>query len=187
VSNRPRRRLPEGVTRRLDTALRWVGGIVFTLLGPVSALVEIGYAPLHWHAVRIPLTLLLAVVGNPVLVWLAVRATGWRGAWLGPAVGWCLVWFAAAFQRTEGDLLILPNNWVGVATTLLGPVAFGIAIFRLVTGSILPVAGPGPVAPFTPGGRPAPGSGGQPGGQPAPGGRPGGRPAPGGTAASRKR
>ena len=142
---------------RLDLALRWFGLVLVTVLGAAVALVDIGFAPLHWHGWRIPLTLLLAVVGNPLLVWLAVAVTGWRGAWGAPAGAWCVVWFAASFRRPEGDLLILPNNWVGVATTLLGPVAFGAAVFRLDVGSLPPPADPpGPATPDQPSGAAGP-------------------------------
>ncbi|MBT8227981.1 MAG: hypothetical protein HKP61_23370 [Dactylosporangium sp.] len=118
-----------------DRLLRVLGGLVATALAAVSALYEAGFCTLYVDAVRLPLAPLLAVVCNPALVWFASRATGRKSAALAPALVWCCVWFVAARRTTEGDWVVLPDNWVAILTTLLGPLAFAVAIYRATLGS----------------------------------------------------
>src|SRR5262249_41136003 len=54
---------------------------------------------------------------------------GRTGLALLPAIGWLIVIFAAGTKRSEGDLLITGNNWVGIATIVLGAVAWGVAAY----------------------------------------------------------
>jgi hypothetical protein len=116
-----------------DRFVRIVGWIVATALGAVLALYDVGFATLYLHGVRLPVPALLAVVGNPALVVFAYVATGRRAAGIAPALAWCVVWFGAAMRTGEGDWLVLPDNWVGVVTSIVGPVAFAVAIYQFVT------------------------------------------------------
>jgi hypothetical protein len=116
---------------RLDLALKIVGAIVATGLGAAAGIYEALLSPLHvaHSSVYLPVTLVLAIVGNPALAWFAYAVTGRRAAVILPAGAWCLVWFAGASRTTEGDLIITGTGWVGLATLLAGPIAFALGVF----------------------------------------------------------
>lgn len=119
-----------------------------TAFAGVFAVYDAFFAPLYVHAVRLPLALLLAVLVNPLLAWVAYYVTGRRGAGIFPAIVWCLVWFLAVKPTTEGDLIITGTNWVGLMTLLAGPVAFAVPIYRIIVApgrrpSDTPAAGSG--------------------------------------------
>jgi hypothetical protein len=106
------------------------GAVVATGLGAVLGLFEAFLTPLRLpHSTYLPVALILAVVGNPVLSWFATEVTGRRFAAILPAGAWCAVWFIAATRTAEGDLIITGNNWVGLVTLLAGPIAFALGIF----------------------------------------------------------
>jgi hypothetical protein len=121
-----------------DLLLRVAGVLVSGALGAATSVVEVLWCPMYVSGFRFPLSLILALVLNPVLVWFAHSSTKWKAATLAPALTWCIVWFAASMPTGEGDLLITQSNWVGLVTTLLGPTAFGAAIYRLVLSSMVP-------------------------------------------------
>lgn len=115
--------------------LRVAGGVVATGLGLALGLYSAYYAPLYFPgtAVRAPLALGIALVGNPLLAWYAFRVTGRRWAVVLPAVPWCAIWITASTKTTEGDLLVPSGNWVGLATLLLGPTAFAAGAYWAFT------------------------------------------------------
>lgn len=116
----------------LDPAWRVAGLVVAIGLGFTLGLIGAFLAPLRVGGVYLPVSVVLALVGNPALVWFAYVTTGRRLAGLLPALAWCLVWFAAAAQTPEHDLLVASNNWVGLTTLVAGPVAFGGALYVLI-------------------------------------------------------
>ena len=120
------------MTRMLERLYLIAGIAVATGLAVVSAWYEAGWCSLYVFSVRCPLSLVLALVGNASIVWFATFTTGRRGSGVIPAIAWCLVWFIGTNQTREGDLIVLSDNWVGVATTILGPLAFAVALYRVV-------------------------------------------------------
>ncbi|WP_433214868.1 hypothetical protein ACQP00_04785 [Dactylosporangium sp. CS-047395] len=149
----PRRRLSPELERAFDIAITVGGLIVATLLGIGLAIVEALYSPLRVHGVRVPVSLLMAVVTNPLLGWFAFTTTRSRLAALLPAAGWCVVWILAAGRTSEGDLIITEDNWVGLMTLFAGPLAFAIGIYissmrpRPVPPRAPDAAPPAPAAP----------------------------------------
>ena len=131
---------------RLNRAIGIVGFVVALLLAALSALFEALLTPLYWGETRFPLALPLAVLGNAALAWFTVTVTGRRLAAAGPAVVWTALMVVASSRTTEGDLVLTGNNWVGVATMLVGTVTFGVAGFLLVRAGVWP-AEAGPVPP----------------------------------------
>jgi hypothetical protein len=117
----------------LNRCLQLLGYLVAAGLGAAFALYDVGFAVLYIHSVRIPLTVLLALIGNPALAFFAYVVTRHKAAGLVPALTWCGVWFTAASKSSEGDWLVLPNNWVGIVTSLVGPIAFAVMIYEIVT------------------------------------------------------
>jgi hypothetical protein len=113
-----------------DLALKLAGAVVVTGLGGVFGLFEAFLSPLRIPgSTYLPISLVLAVVGNPALAWWAGQVTGRRLAALLPAAAWCVVWFLAATKTAEGDLLITGGNWVGLITLLAGPISFALGVY----------------------------------------------------------
>jgi hypothetical protein len=121
----------------LDRAERIVGLVVATGLGAVSAMYEAFLTPLSYHGIRVPLSLVLALVGNTALVWFSREVTGRMSAVLLPGAAWVVVMFLAAGQTTERDLVLTSNNWVGLTTMFAGALAFAVAAYWLITRPLL--------------------------------------------------
>ena len=117
----------------LDRCLRYLGYLVAAGLGAAFALYDVGFVVLHFHSIRVPLTVLLALIGNPLLALFAYVVTRHKAAGIVPALTWCGVWFTAASKSSDGDWLVLPNNWVGIVTSLVGPIAFAVMVYEIVT------------------------------------------------------
>jgi hypothetical protein len=104
-----------------------LGGLaVATGLGAVTAVWEAFLTPVSAHTTRIPVALVLAVVGNAALVWFTREVTGRLALGVLPAGAWVAVMFLAAGQTTERDLILTSNNWVGLATMFAGALTFAI-------------------------------------------------------------
>lgn len=127
-------RAPSGPTGtgRGDLALRVLGAVVAMAGALVTALIEVFLAPLRLGTVRVPVSLVFALVGNLVLVWFTYRVTGKRAAVALPALVWIAVMVLASGRTTEGDLLLTGDNWVGPVTILFGTVAFAAGAYRLI-------------------------------------------------------
>jgi hypothetical protein len=90
----------------------------------------------------IPLSVVLAVVGNVGVAWFAVGTTGRRWALGPPWALWTVVMLIAAGVRTtEGDYLLSGANYVAQAMILIGSLAFAIYAYRMILKRIPPVAG----------------------------------------------
>jgi hypothetical protein len=121
-----------GTNRAADLGLRVVAGIVGFGLGAVSAMYEALLADLRWHSYRVPLSPVLALLANPLLVLFAFWGTGRLAAALLPAIPWLAVMVMAATRTTEGDLVFTGDNWVGLATLFVGAIAFAVGILPLM-------------------------------------------------------
>lgn len=93
-------------TSWLDVA----GVVVVALCGALAALIESLLVPLYIDGTIAPLAVLLALVGNAVLPWLA-RSLIPRGvAALAPFLTWLIVMIGfGVYSRPEGDV-ILPGS-----------------------------------------------------------------------------
>lgn len=113
-------------------AVRIAGGVVALALTVVTALVEIFYVPLRVGGVLVGASVLLAVLIN---FWLprytvALTGTGWVA--LLPPLIWFALMLLASVRRTEGDLLLAGDNWVGLATIFAGSLAFAAGGYTLL-------------------------------------------------------
>jgi hypothetical protein len=124
--------------------LSWVGMVIAVGLAAVSAIWEAFLTPLtvHWtsgghlHSVRLPVALVLAVVGNAALTWFTNAVTGKVLAVLAPFAVWTALILVAASKTREGDLVLTANNWVALVTIFAGALAFGVAAYWLIIRSI---------------------------------------------------
>jgi hypothetical protein len=126
-----------------DLLLRAVGLLVAVVAAVVSAILEVFLVPVRIGTILIGVSVVLAVVGNLTLVWFTHLATGWRWAVALPALAWFAVFLPASSRTAEGDLLLIGNDWVGLATILAGSVAFAIGGSRLILAQNRPRIGPG--------------------------------------------
>lgn len=135
-----------------DRALRVVGGLVALAGAVVTALVEVFYTPLYVGAVRLPVTLVLAVVTNAALVWFAYQVTGSKLFALVPGLVWMGLLIAAAGPRSEGDRILY--DAFGVLVIFAGVAGYTFAAYRLlIPAPPRPAPGPpaaGPPAPSPP-------------------------------------
>lgn len=78
--------------------------------------------PLRLFGVPVPLSVVVAVVGNAGLGWAAIRITGRRIGGVVPGLGWLLIALAFGTPRPEGDVVI-PSSAMGYAFLGFGTVA----------------------------------------------------------------
>jgi hypothetical protein len=117
------------VIRALGAAL------LVTVLAAWLAVVEVLWLPLRVLGVPVPVSVVAAVVGNLLLVGLAVRLTGSRPAAVLPAVVWLVIAVGASLRRPEGDLLLVGGGVLGVfsmAFLLGGVVAAAFAVGKVL-------------------------------------------------------
>lgn len=127
----------ELLLRVVGTALALAGGAVAAALAVVLVPLRVGSFGLTdgggAAAIRLPVAIGLAVAGNVALVWFARHATGLRWAPLLPGLSWFAVILTAMNTTTEGDRLLIPNDWVGTITLFAGTITFVISTMLAVT------------------------------------------------------
>lgn len=126
----------DALLRALGMLLAFGGGAVAAVLAVLLVPLRVGSFGLTdgggVAAIRIPVAIGLAVVGNAVLVWFARHATGVRWAPLLPGIAWFAVVLLAINRTTEGDRLLMPNDWVGAVTLFAGTITFVISTMLAV-------------------------------------------------------
>jgi hypothetical protein len=126
---------------------RWlgiVGLVIATLLAGVSSIWEAFLTPLvvHWtsggqaHFVRLPVSLVAALLLNAALAWFAYSMTGKMLAIAAPFLAWTAPMLIAAGRTHEGDLVLTTNNWVGISTMFVGALTYGVAVYWLTIRSL---------------------------------------------------
>jgi hypothetical protein len=119
--------------RRRAALLGW--GVLAVVVPAFLALVEVLWLPLRVGPVVLPLSVLAAVVGNPLFVALAYRLSHSRLVAVLPAVAWVAVVLLAAAPRPEGDLLLVGGGTLGVLALVfigLGLVSALVAVGRVL-------------------------------------------------------
>jgi hypothetical protein len=125
----------------VDTVLRVLAMLLALGGGAIAAALAVLLVPLRIGSfgvtgdaasVRIPVAIVLAVAGNVALVWFARYATGVRWAPLLPGISWFAVIVLALNTTTEGDRLLMPNDWVGTITLFAGTITFVISTMLAV-------------------------------------------------------
>jgi hypothetical protein len=123
-----------------------LGALGAVLAAGWLALVEVFWLPLRVAGVLVPLSVLVAVVGNYLLVVGALRLTGSRAVAVLPAVVWLVVAVGATMRRPEGDLVAVGGGGLGAVTLAflgLGVLAAAVAVGRVLAtprGPVVPRA-----------------------------------------------
>ena len=138
----------------MSRARQWSGGVLALVVAVWLATVEVFWLPLRMGGVLLPVSVVVAVVGNLLLPRLALRLSASRLVAALTGVAWLVVVVAAMIRRPEGDLLITGGGATGVvnlAFLMLGVLAAAFAVGRALGGPRRP-----PVRPReTPVARPA--------------------------------
>lgn len=116
----------------IDLIVRIGGGIVAFALGALTGIFEVFYSNLRIGAVLVPASMLVAFAANVALTrfaWFTVRQN-WAPVLA--FVPWCVVMVAAVSKRSDGDWLILPDNWAGALAVVAGMAGFAMPFLRLV-------------------------------------------------------
>ena len=137
-----------GAPSRVSDGLARAGSAVAVVVAAAwLALVEVFWLPLRVAGVLVPVSVVAAVVGNLMLVALALRLTGSRLLAVLPALVWVGIAVAAMIRRPEGDLILTGGGALGIvnlAFLLLGVTAAAFAVGRALAGP-RPTASPGRV------------------------------------------
>jgi hypothetical protein len=127
-----------GASPRWRSGLARAGNAVAVVVAAAwLALVEVFWLPLRVAGVLVPVSVVAAVVGNLMLVALALRLTGSRLLAVLPALAWVAVTVTAMVRRPEGDLILTGGGALGIvnlAFLLLGVTAAAFAVGRTLAG-----------------------------------------------------
>lgn len=120
--------------RPAETVVRIAGGALVVWLAVLAAVCEAFLVPLRVAGVRAPVALLLAVVGNLGLPWLARWFGRSRPVTMLPALAWFLIIVVLAGGTTEGDVVLAGNDWVALGLPLVGSVAAAAGAYFALVG-----------------------------------------------------
>jgi hypothetical protein len=115
-----------------ELALRAAATLVATWAGLLLAIFGVFLTPLRIGGVPVPASLVLAVGGNAVLIWLTWLATRHRLLAMIPGFGWIVVALIASSSTREGDVPLAGNSWVALAFLVLGAMTVAVAGYRLM-------------------------------------------------------
>lgn len=109
----------------LELVIRVAGGGVALAGGVLVGVLGLIMVPLRattpFGLVRIPVAVVFVVAANAALIWFAAYTTRARWGPLVPAAGWFLIAIpAAAGRSTDGSLLLVGDDWVGVLVIFSG-------------------------------------------------------------------
>ena len=119
-------------------ALRVVGGLLVAVAAVGLSVMESFLVPLRAGTVPLPLSVLLAVLGNVLLCRLGGR---WTESTVGaavPAVLWLVTVVVLSLPRPEGDLVV-PGTLMGLVFLFAGAVAGAYGVASSITRRIRPV------------------------------------------------
>lgn len=104
--------------------------------GILSALLEMFLIPLYSGASLVPITVVFAILGTVLLVWLGRELMGLSGWRLAPFAGWLVtIVVFSLYTRPEGDVIVPGGGggleWVGYGVVLGGALAGTVAAVLL--------------------------------------------------------
>ena len=99
------------------------------------ALVEVLWLPLRVDGVLVPVSVVAAAVGNPLVIGVTWCLSRSRVVTVLPALTWLAVAVGASMRTPEGDLLVVGNGalgTVGLIFLLVGVLTASLAVGRVV-------------------------------------------------------
>lgn len=113
------------LTRGAGAVVAVWGAVVVSVYGAFLTPFRIGQ-------VLVPVAVVLAVVGNAVLIWFAHDVTGNKFLGLLPGVVWVALSFLGADRTTEGDLVLYQSNWVATVYLFAGAATVAVCAYRIL-------------------------------------------------------
>ena len=120
-----------------ELVLRVVGTVLVVLAAMELTLIECYLVPLRVGSVPLPVSVLLAVVGNVLAARLTARVGGVAALAAVPAVLWLVTVLVLAVPRAEGDLVV-PGTLTGLVFLFAGSVAGAFGVGTALTRSRRP-------------------------------------------------
>ena len=112
-------------------------GLTALVVAAWLALAEVFWLPLRVGGVLVPVSVVVAVVGNLLLPTAALRLSGSRLVAVLAVVPWLVVAVAAMVRRPEGDLVMSGSEALGVVNLtflMLGVLAAAFSVGRVLGG-----------------------------------------------------
>jgi len=112
-------------------------GLIALVVAAWLALAEVFWLPLRVGGVLVPVSIVVAVVGNLLLPTAALRLSGSRLVAVLAVVPWLVVAVAAMVRRPEGDLVMSGSEALGVVNLtflMLGVLAAAFSVGRVLGG-----------------------------------------------------
>jgi hypothetical protein len=119
-------------------------GLTALVVAAWLALAEVFWLPLRVGGVLVPVSVVVAVVGNLLLPTAALRLSGSRLVAVLAVVPWLVVAVAAMVRRPEGDLVMSGSEALGVVNLtflMLGVLAAAFSVGRALGGPRRPPVG----------------------------------------------
>jgi hypothetical protein len=119
-------------------------GLTVLVVALWLALAEVFWLPLRVGGVLVPVSIVVAVVGNLLLPTAALRLSGSRLVAVLAVVPWLVVAVAAMVRRPEGDLVMSGSEALGVVNLtflMLGVLAAAFSVGRALGGPRRPPVG----------------------------------------------
>jgi hypothetical protein len=116
----------------VEPALRIGGTVVAVWAAALLGVVGAFETPARVGGVLVPVSVLLAVVGNAGLIRFAYVTTRHRGLAVLPGVTWIVLAFVATSGTREGDIVLTSTNWVGPVYLLAGAATVAVSAYRLL-------------------------------------------------------
>ena len=117
----------------LELVLRIAGVVISVVAAFCSGVLEVFGTPLRAGGIPLGVSILAAVIVNPAIAWFAYTAVGRRWAVAPPWLVWtAFMLFATGYRTSEGDYLVAGDDWIALATVLLGSLAFAGYAYRMI-------------------------------------------------------
>jgi hypothetical protein len=101
------------------------GGVILAAAGAFLT-------PLRFDGVLIPVSILLVIAGNVLLVRYTYDATGNKWLSLIPGGVWLALTLVMSNRTNEGDLVLAQNNWVATVYLFAGSISIGVTAYRMI-------------------------------------------------------
>ena len=109
------------------------------------ALVEVLWLPLRVDGVLVPVSVVAAAVGNPLVIGVTWYLSRSRVVTVLPALTWLAVAVGASMRTPEGDLLVVGNGALGTVGLIF--LVVGVLTASLAVGRVVAAPRPGRRSP----------------------------------------